>query len=95
VAIENGRVYTPTDASYVGSDAFTYTVTSGGIAETATVVVTLTNAAPVLTGEHVSTPEDTPRQYRICSRPRPGSDPLTITGFTVGGQTISPAKPPP
>ncbi len=95
VAIENGRVvYTPTDASYVGSDAFTYTVTSGGIAETATVVVTLTNAAPVLTGEHVSTPEDTPLAVPnlLANDHDPEGDPLTITGFSVGGQNYHPGE---
>jgi hypothetical protein len=34
VTLQNGKpVYTPTDPAYVGSDTFTYTVTSGGIAK--------------------------------------------------------------
>jgi hypothetical protein len=60
VTIQSGKViYTPTDASYVGSDTFTYTVTSGGIAETATVSVTMTNSAPVVADRQLTTPEDT------------------------------------
>ena len=39
-------VYTP-DADYVGADAFTYTVTSGGTSETATANITVTAVADV------------------------------------------------
>ena len=39
-------VYTP-DADYVGADAFTYTVTSGGTSETATTNITVTAAADI------------------------------------------------
>ncbi|TXP82637.1 hypothetical protein FV276_25515, partial [Escherichia coli] len=59
VAIENGQlVYTP-NAGYVGQDTFTYTVTSGGVTETAAVSVVMTNTVPVADGEIVTTPEDT------------------------------------
>jgi hypothetical protein len=54
-----GRLY-PDRPGYVGTDTFTYTVTSGGVNETATVTVTVTNSAPELTPEQVTTPEDTP-----------------------------------
>jgi hypothetical protein len=48
VVIDNGKViYTPNTTSYVGSDTFTYTVTSGGVTETATVTIQMNNAAPV------------------------------------------------
>ena len=50
-AILNGNgtiTYTPT-AGYVGPDSFTYTVTSGGGTETATISVGVTNDAPVNT----------------------------------------------
>ncbi len=42
--------YTP-NANFNGADSFTYTVTSGGVAETATVIVTVTpvNDAPITT----------------------------------------------
>jgi VCBS repeat-containing protein len=59
VSIVNGKVlYTPNNSSYVGSDTFTYTVTSGGVTETATVTITMTNSAPVVASEHVSVAED-------------------------------------
>jgi hypothetical protein len=44
--VQNGKWFTPRATRYVGSDTFTYTVTSGGVTETATVTVTLTNSAP-------------------------------------------------
>ncbi|HDS8579529.1 TPA: tandem-95 repeat protein, partial [Klebsiella variicola] len=93
VTIQSGKViYTQTDASYVGSDTFTYTVTSGGIAETATVSVTLVNAAPELASAHVSTPEDTPLagQNLLANARDPDGDPLTLTGFQVAGQDYHP-----
>ena len=51
--------YTPA-ANYVGSDSFTYTVTSGGSTETATVNVTVTNVNDAPTGVtgNLSAPED-------------------------------------
>jgi hypothetical protein len=66
VTINNGQVvYTPT-GGYVGNDTFSYTVTSGGVSETTSVTVTLTNAAPVTQSEQVTTPEDTPISGQIC-----------------------------
>ena len=56
--IVNGKVvYTPV-AGYVGRDIFTYTVTSGGISETATVTVDMTNTPPVANPDTSTTPED-------------------------------------
>ena len=51
--------YTP-DTSYVGSDSFTYTVTSGGVTETATVNINVTSpdAAPVVDLNTASAPPD-------------------------------------
>ncbi|MFN0217174.1 MAG: tandem-95 repeat protein, partial [Hyphomicrobium sp.] len=60
--LANGAVtYTP-NAEFNGSDSFTYTVTSGGVTETATVTVTVTsvNDAPVASGTSITTAEDTP-----------------------------------
>ena len=54
--------YTP-EGDSTGSDSFTYTVTSGGVTETATVTIQMNNAAPVTQGENVSTPEDTTLTY--------------------------------
>ena len=91
VAIENGQlVYTP-NAGYVGQDTFTYTVTSGGVTETAAVSVVMTNTVPVADGEIVTTPEDTAIGGELLINDRdPDGDPLHIAGFTVGGQTAQP-----
>ncbi|EGQ7769025.1 tandem-95 repeat protein [Vibrio parahaemolyticus] len=52
--------YTPDD-NYVGEDAFTYIVTSGGVSESTTVEVnvTLVNDAPVAKNDIATTQEDT------------------------------------
>ncbi|EFD7691421.1 tandem-95 repeat protein [Escherichia coli] len=91
VAIENGQlVYTP-NAGYVGQDTFTYTVTSGGVTETAAVSVVMTNTVPVADGEIVTTPEDTAIGGDLLLNDRDADgDPLHIAGFTVGGQTYQP-----
>ena len=70
-AADGTLTYTP-DANYNGPDSFTYTVTSGGVTETATVTVNVTpvNDVPVNTVPGAqSTPEDTG---------------LTISGLSVG-----------
>ncbi|MEP9342876.1 Ig-like domain-containing protein, partial (plasmid) [Enterobacter kobei] len=59
VTIENGKVVYQPNTGYVGQDTFTYTVTSGGVTETAAVSVVMTNTVPVADGEIVTTPEDT------------------------------------
>ena len=51
-------IYTP-NADFNGTDTFTYTVTSGGITETATVNVTV-NAAADIVDDAATTNEDTP-----------------------------------
>ncbi|MGY4531322.1 VCBS repeat-containing protein [Pseudomonas sp. TE3786] len=55
---DGSLVYTP-DANYNGSDSFTYTVTSGGVTETATVSVTVrpVNDAAVLSDANVHVAE--------------------------------------
>ncbi|MFH4802662.1 tandem-95 repeat protein [Vibrio diabolicus] len=58
----NGTVtYTPDD-NYVGTDSFTYIVTSGGVSESTTVNVDVTpvNDAPVAKDDTAITDEDTP-----------------------------------
>jgi hypothetical protein len=60
VAIRTARSFIHRPTGLVGTDTFTYTVTSGGINETATVTVTVGNSAPELTPEQATTPEDTP-----------------------------------
>lgn len=82
--------YTPT-TGYVGTDTFTYTVTSGGRTETATVTITVTNAPPVPVADTATTPEDTPVGGNVLGNDGdPDGDPLTVTGFEVGGQTYPP-----
>jgi hypothetical protein len=88
-------VYTP-NAGYVGSDTFTYTVTSGGVTETATVTVTLTNSAPQLSGEH-----QPPGRYAFSGSGSSGllahasdadNDALSVTGFSVDGHSYNPGE---
>ena len=82
--------YTPA-AGYVGTDTFTYTVTSGGRTETATVTVTIGNAPPVPVMDTATTPEDTPVGGNVLGNDSdPDGDPLTVTGFEVGGKTYPP-----
>ena len=92
VVIDNGKViYTPNTTSYVGTDTFTYTVTSGGKTETATVTVDVTNVAPRLTSvPTISTPEDTTlnstaAQNLLTNAHDDDGDALAVTEFTVGG----------
>jgi hypothetical protein len=91
VTIQSGKViYTPTDASYVGSDTFTYTVTSGGIAETATVSVTMTNSAPVVADRQLTTEDTalvgTASNGLLFTATDSDNDTLTVVDFTVNGQ---------
>ncbi|MBE2257845.1 MAG: tandem-95 repeat protein, partial [Rhodobacteraceae bacterium] len=87
--------YTPTPG-YVGSDSFSYTVSSGGVSETATVNVNVTNAAPVANADTASTPEDTPLSGNVLANDRDPDtgDTLTVSQFVVDGVTvIVPAGP--
>jgi VCBS repeat-containing protein/CshA-type fibril repeat protein len=87
--------YTPTPG-YVGSDSFSYTVSSGGIDETATINVTVTNAAPIAAPDIASTPEDTLLTGNLLSNdsdPDSG-DSLSVSQFVVDGVTVAvPAGP--
>lgn len=81
--VGNQLVYTPI-AGYVGTDTFTYTVTSGGVIETATVVVSMTNTAPASRDVSLSTAEDNVLRDRV-SGTDPDGDPLVLSGFTLDG----------
>ncbi|WP_426726094.1 Ig-like domain-containing protein [Enterobacter cloacae complex sp. 342H5] len=81
----NKVIYTPT-AGYVGSDSFTYTVTSGGVTETATVVVSMTNTAPDSDDIRITTAEDTVLRDNVLNRATDADgDALALTGFTLNG----------
>ncbi|RPH24229.1 tandem-95 repeat protein [Buttiauxella warmboldiae] len=86
VSIENGQItYTP-NLGYVGADSYTYTVLSGGILETATVVVRVADLVPIVNPEAVITPENTPISGNVLTNDSdPNGDPLHISVFQVGG----------
>ncbi|MBN9121593.1 MAG: tandem-95 repeat protein [Planctomycetes bacterium] len=85
VAIDGASVtYTPSDPTYTGGDAFTYTVGDGrGGTATATVAVTLTNSPPdAFDGEltvHAGSSGEAP-----LALGDPDGDAVTVTGFTQG-----------
>ena len=75
-------VYTPTTADFNGTDSFTYTVTSGGVTETATVSVTLTAVADIV-NDTATTNEDTPVNVLVLGNDNFEGTPA-ITGTTNG-----------
>jgi T1SS-143 domain-containing protein len=78
--------YTPDDG-YVGPDSYTYTVTSGGVTETTTVMIEVTNTVPVAAPEVETTPEDTQLGGNVLDNDGDGDgDPLIIAQFEIGGQ---------
>ena len=82
--LANGNVtYTPT-ADYNGADSFTYTVTSGGVTETATVTVTV-NAVADIVADTVTTNEDTP----ISFNPITGTNGSEADNFEGGSPQIT------
>lgn len=91
MAIENGKVrYTP-NAGFNGTDSFTYTVTSGGVTETATVNVTIANIAPVAHDDFTWTAEDTTLTRSaatglLANDSDDDNDALAITQFSTGTQ---------
>ncbi len=94
--IVNGKVvYTPI-AGYVGRDSFTYTVTSGGINETATVTVDMTNTPPVANPDTSITPEDSTASGNVLANDTDADNAdknaLTVTGFTVNGTQYAPGS---
>ncbi|MDB4900711.1 MAG: thrombospondin, partial [Gemmatimonadetes bacterium] len=72
--------YTP-NATYAGSDSYTYTISDGRLTATATVVISVSNAAPVFTGsadntaQHVA-PGSTPASLVATDA---NNDPLTYS----------------
>jgi VCBS repeat-containing protein len=78
----NGEITFTPDASFYGTDTFTYTVTSGGVTETATVEVSVDpiNDAPVLVVPAAqTTSEDNTLVISGVSVSDVDDDPLTVT----------------
>src|SRR6185436_8572352 len=73
--------YTP-NADYNGSDSYTYTVTSGGVTETATVNVTI-NAVADIVGDSATTNEDTSVTTNVLANDSFEGSPV-VTGVTQG-----------
>ena len=94
VAILDGAIgtveYTP-NANFNGSDSFTYTVTSGGVTETATVSVTI-DAVPDLVDDAYTVDEDSGlTNLAVLGNDDTGSGLGTITSVSAGslGGTIA------
>lgn len=89
IGANNQIIYTP-DPGFVGSDSYTYTVTSGGVTERGTVFINVTNTEPTTDNIFATTPEDTPVSGNLLARIQdPDGDPIHVVNFTVGGQTYA------
>lgn len=88
--LQNGQIiYTPR-SGFVGTDTYTYTVTSGGVTETSTVTVFVTNDVPVVNPEGVITPQGEPISGNVLTNDRdPNGDPIHLSGFQVGGNSYN------
>ncbi|MFB0710813.1 Ig-like domain-containing protein [Buttiauxella noackiae] len=86
--LQNGQIiYTPR-SGFVGTDTYTYTVTSGGVTETSTVTVFVTNDAPVVNPEGIITPQGEPVSGNVLTNDSdPNGDPIHLSGFQVGGKS--------
>ncbi len=79
----NGSItYTP-NADFNGSDSFTYTVTSGGVTETAAVSVII-NAVADITADTLTTNIGTPITANLIT----GTNGATADSFEDGGRTL-------
>ncbi len=89
---DNTITYTP-NLDFNGTDTITYTVSDGqGGFSTATITVTVSpvNDPPVASDTVVTTPQDTPVTGNVLANATDvDGDVLTVTGFTVGGQTLT------
>jgi hypothetical protein len=75
-------VYTP-NADFNGADSFTYTVTSGGVTETATVNVTI-NAVVDIANDSATTNEDTKVTTNVLANDTFEDPARELTSFTQG-----------
>jgi VCBS repeat-containing protein len=93
---DNTVTYTP-NPNYLGPDSYTYTVTSGGVTETATVTVDITNRPPVAQPDTGAVTEDGPALVVDASHgviastgsasgvdSDPDGDALTVVGVSAG-----------
>lgn len=92
--------YTPNE-KFVGTDTYTYTVTSGGVTETATVTIEVLNRPPVPQPDTHIVPEDTPARGNVLGNDgaSPGGGPMDedghpfqVTGFDVDGKHYPPGS---
>ena len=86
VLSDNTVRYSP-PPGYVGSDTFTYTVTSGGITETSTVTVIVTNTSPVTSDMQLTMDEDGTQISGGLKVTDPDNDVVRVTSFQVDGIT--------
>jgi Ca2+-binding RTX toxin-like protein len=86
-AADDFAVYTP-DADYNGADSFTYTVTSGGVTETATVSMTVTAAADIA-DDSATTNEDTAANVMVLANDTFEATPaITAVGAAAHGTAV-------
>jgi Ca2+-binding RTX toxin-like protein len=86
-AADDFAVYTP-DADYNGADSFTYTVTSGGVTETATVSMTVTAAADIA-DDSATTNEDTAANVMVLGNDTFEATPaITAVGAAAHGTAV-------
>jgi len=86
-AADGTITYTPV-ANYHGTDTFSYTVTSGGVTETATITVNVAsvNDAPVVAPDANTGLEDAIQSGNVLSNDSDADgDVLSVTQFVVGG----------
>ncbi|HEX9637847.1 MAG TPA: Ig-like domain-containing protein [Acidobacteriota bacterium] len=99
-AVNNGDgtvTYTPDPGFFSPpDDSFEYTVSDGGLTDTATVTVTVTqgqsNQAPVANDDSATTPQDTPVTVDVLANDSdPDGDSLTVTGVSdpANGSAVS------
>ena len=89
--LSNGEItYTP-DPNYHGADSFSYTVTSGGVQETAVVLVNVVpvNDDPVGTAAPAATMEDTPVSGVVGMVDSDGDTPVASTEQEPSHGTVS------
>ena len=91
VATDGQVTFVPT-AKFTGPTSFSYTVTSGGVTETATVNIGVTpvDDPPVAENDKGQVNENKPAKGNVLPNDTdPDGDPLSVTCFTVEGKTYN------